>query len=118
MNKLTKVSREQVLQELSDRGWLERPITTLDVAGWLGVEEYAVRGAISWLCIGGLLDVAGSTRRIDLLGRPYSACVYHWHGETIIPKVRRNRDERMPKAKWDIGCFNTLIGAISGRKAA
>lgn len=118
MNKLIKVSREQVLQELSSRGLLERPITTLDVAGWLGVEEYAVRGAISWLCIGGLLEVAGATRRIDLLGRPYSACVYHWHGEMVIPKVRRNRDERIPQAKWDVECYNILINSMTRRRAA
>lgn len=111
-----RVSREQVLQELSDRGLFEQPVTTLDVAGWLGVEEYAVRGAMSWLCIGGLLEVAGTTRRIDQLGRPYSACVYHWHGETIIPKVRRNRDERMPDAKWDVSCFNILLNAICKTK--
>lgn len=110
------VKREAVLEELSARGLIEKPITTSDVAEWLEVEEYAVRGAISWLCVAGVLEVAGSTRRLDKFGRPYDACVYHWHGEKIIPKVRRNRDERLPKASWDVGCFNILMGAITTKR--
>lgn len=112
------VKREDVLDALNARGLIEKPITTSDVAGWLGVEEYAVRGAMSWLCVSGVIEVAGSTQRIDAFGRPYTACVYHWHGEMVIPKVRRNREERMPQAKWDVQCFNLLIGAISTKRRA
>lgn len=110
------VKREAVLEALSARELIEKPITTSDVAEWLGVEEYAVRGAISWLCVAGVLEVAGSTRRMDKLGRPYDACVYHWHGAMVIPKVRRNRDERLPRAEWDVQCFNLLMGAICTTK--
>ncbi len=110
------VKREEVLKVLEERGLIDQPITTSDVAGWLGVEEYAVRGAMSWLCVSGVIEVAGSTRRMDAFNHPYNACVYHWHGEMVIPKVRRNREERMPQANWDVGCFNILMGAICGTK--
>lgn len=110
------VKREAILKVLEERGLIDQHITTSDVAMWLGVEEYAVRGAMSWLCVSGVIEVSGSTRRMDAFNRPYNACTYHWHGETIIPKVRRNRDERIPQAKWDVGAFNILMGAICGSK--
>lgn len=110
------VRREDVLGALQARGMIEKPVTTLDVAAWLGVEEYAVRGAMSWLCISRVIEVAGSVRRTDEAGRPYTACVYHWYGDTIIPKVSRNRDARAPAEVWDVGCFNLLISAISRTK--
>lgn len=110
------VRREDVLRVLSENRVVETHFTTTDVAGWLGVDEYAVRGAISWLCVAGLIEVAGSARRIDAFGRPYCACTYHWNGKSEIPKVRRNRDERMPQAKWDVTAFNLLMGAICTTK--
>lgn len=117
---MTKVRREDVLEALATRGLIEQPVTTKDVAEWLGVEEYAVRGAISWLCVAGVLEVVGSVRRTDPYGRPYEACVYYWHGQMVIPHVPRRREDRVPQAEWDVGCFNILMGAIckSKRRAA
>lgn len=112
------VTREQVIKVLAAKSWQGKDITTLDVAQELGVDEYSVRGAISWLCVADVMYANGTVRRTDRFGRWYDACIYRWTGKTEIPKVRRNRDEREASrpVNFDPVCFNLLMGAICTKK--
>ena len=110
------VTREQVITILFERD-LRDPFTTTDIAHALQVDEYAVRAAISWLCVCDILKPVGVTRRIDRVGRLYDAATYQWSGQTIIPRIRRNKQEReATKTEWDStagfsrDCFNILMG--------
>lgn len=105
------VTREQVVVLLADKDW-RSPFTTTDIAQALQVEEYAVRAAISWLCVAEVLKPVGATRRLDKWGRLYDAATYQWGGLTAIPKVRRNRAERAAAKEpvIDLECFNILLG--------
>jgi hypothetical protein len=110
------VTREQVITILVERDQRD-PFTTTDIAQALQVEEYAVRAAISWLCVCGILAPVGATKRIDRVGRLYDAATYQWNGQTFVPRVRRSKQEReATKSEWDrtkgfgLDCFNVLMG--------
>lgn len=70
-------------------------ITTLGLAWLVGcIEEHRVRAAVSWLCLGGLVELAGEHRRRDRRGRSYRARLYRWTGREEIRRVARDEGER------------------------
>lgn len=104
------VTREDVVRLLDKNNWME-PFATTDIAQALGVEEYCVRAAISWLCVAEVLRPVGSTKRLDKWSRLYDAATYQWNGQTTIPKVPRNRDARSAakESTMSLDCFNILL---------
>lgn len=88
------VNRQKVLCVCRSLG---RRITTSEVAEFLGVPEYPVRAAISWLMAGGFIRQAGSVTRRTRNGHPYIVAAYVWTGRDgeIMP-IRRNPEERPP----------------------
>lgn len=56
--------------------------------------EYPVRAAVSWLTLGGLVEVAGDHTRKDKRGKRYRARLYRWTGREDIRRVPRDPDDR------------------------
>lgn len=69
-------------------------ITTLGLAWMLDCAEYRVRGAVSWLAAGGLVEASGDYKRRDRRGKAYSTRLWAWKGSDTISRVPRNREER------------------------
>lgn len=72
----------------------EAGITTLGLAWCLDCHETAVRAAVSWLTLGGLVEVAGDHTRKDKRGKRYRARLYRWTGREDIRRVPRDPDDR------------------------
>lgn len=69
-------------------------ITTLGLAWMLDCPEYPVRAAVSWLALGGLVELAGEHRRRDHRGKRYGAKLYRWTGREAIQRVAQNPEAR------------------------
>ena len=69
-------------------------ITTLGLAWMLDCPEMAVRAAVAWLTLGGLVTVAGEHTRRDGRGKKYGATIYRWTGREAIHRVRRDPEAR------------------------
>lgn len=72
---LVRVTTEDVLKAVRD---YEGEFTTYDIAGVLGVEEYPVRAAMSWLVKRGIVEKVGTKERKlpPLAGRRLHGDVY------------------------------------------
>jgi hypothetical protein len=75
-------------------------ITTLGLA-WLAgcTEEHRVRAAVSWLLLGGLVELAGDHWRRDRRGRLYRARLYRWTGREDIRRVPQDPRARRFEAE-------------------
>lgn len=110
-----QVTREQVLMVFR-----QLPagigITTLGLA-WLANDaaEQRVRAAVSWLMLGGLVELAGEYRRRDRRGRAYRAKLYRWTGREDISRVARDETERRVAADCDRE-LTTLAAAWLSRR--
>ncbi|MBP6582806.1 MAG: hypothetical protein KA204_04955 [Chromatiaceae bacterium] len=69
-------------------------ITTLGLAWCLGCPETAVRAAVSWLVLGGLVELAGEHRRRDRRGKRYGAKLYRWTGRENVARVPQDPEAR------------------------
>ncbi|MBK8638616.1 MAG: hypothetical protein IPN92_10125 [Chromatiaceae bacterium] len=70
-------------------------ITTLGLAWLCGCPgEHRVRAAVSWLCLGGLVELAGDHWRRDCRGRAYRARLYRWTGRAEIRRVAQDPEAR------------------------
>lgn len=69
-------------------------ITTLGLAWMLGCPEYPVRAAVSWLVLGGLVELAGEHRRRDNRGKRYGAKLYRWTGREDVRRVAQDPQAR------------------------
>lgn len=95
------VTRERVLEAFR-KVPPETGITTLGLAWLLGnLEEHRIRAAVSWLLLGGLVELAGMHVRRDRRGRAYRAKLYRWSGREEIKRLRRNEEERRAAAESD-----------------
>jgi hypothetical protein len=94
-----QVTREKILE-----AWRALPegcgITTLGLA-WLAgcTEEHRVRAAVSWLLLGGLVELAGDHWRRDRRGRLYRTRLYRWTGREDIRRVARDEEKRRSEAE-------------------
>jgi hypothetical protein len=85
-------------------------ISTLGLA-WLidCIEEHRIRAAVSWLALGGLVEMAGEHPRRDRRGRSYACRLYRWSGQEEIRRVRHRpedrRRERDEAAQVDVGAL-------------
>ena len=85
-------------------------ISTLGLAWLLGcLDEHRIRAAVSWLALGGLVELAGVHPRRDRRGRAYQARLYRWSGREAITRVRHSledrRREREEAAQVDVGAM-------------
>ncbi|MBP8198201.1 MAG: hypothetical protein KAX64_06535 [Chromatiaceae bacterium] len=77
-------------------------ITTLGIAWLLRCPEHRVRAAVSWLVLGGVLEVAGEWRRKNLRGEYYGAALYRWNGEREIKRVAQDPRARRLDREQDV----------------
>ena len=87
------LNRKAVLDAII-REWPDAEFTTADLAAVMGAHERPVRGAVTWLAAGRLLDRVGTVPRVDRKNRPYRAQVYRWTGRTQIQRVPHDIDDR------------------------
>jgi hypothetical protein len=85
-------------------------ISTLGLAWLIGcIEEYRVRAAVSWLALGGLVELAGEHRRRDRRGRAYTCRLYRWTGREEVRRVphdpRARRFEVEQEQRADVGAL-------------
>ena len=97
-------------------------ISTLGLAWLVGcIEEHRIRAAVSWLALGGLVELAGVHRRRDRRGRSYVCRLYRWSGQEEIRRVRHRaedrRREREQEQLADVGALamNWLSRPLPGR---
>ena len=70
-------------------------ISTLGLSWLVGsIEEHRVRAAVSWLALGGLVELAGVHRRRDRRGRSYACRLYRWSGREDVQRVRHDPQAR------------------------
>lgn len=69
-------------------------ITTLGLAWMLDCPEMAVRAAVAWLTLGGLVTVAGEHTRRDGRGKKYGATIYRWTGRAELSRVSQDPEVR------------------------
>jgi hypothetical protein len=94
--RLGGMTREQVLAAIITRWGDDQDFTTRDVAAALGAPEHGVRGAMTWLRCGRLIEVTGTVQRVDRKDRPYRARTYKWTGLAQIRRVGHDsRDRRL-----------------------
>lgn len=78
-------------------------ISTLGLAWLLGcLDEHRIRAAVSWLALGGLVELAGAHPRRDRRGRAYQARLYRWSGREEIRRVPRDESSRRGAAERDV----------------
>ena len=77
-------------------------ITTLGVAWLLRCPEHRVRAAVSWLVLGGVLEVVGEWRRKNARGECYGASLYSWTGQWEIRRVAQDRTARRLDREQDV----------------
>ena len=87
------IPRQQVLAHIIET-FEREPFTTCDLAVELGINEYRVRGAVSWLMLGGALVKAGRVARKDKRGCAYFNTRYRWTGQTDAPRVPHDPQAR------------------------
>ena len=85
-------------------------ISTLGLSWLVGsIEEHRVRAAVSWLALGGLVELAGEHRRRDRRGRSYACRLYRWSGREDVQRVRHDpqarRREREVEQRADMGAL-------------
>ena len=85
-------------------------ISTLGLAWLIGcIEEHRIRAAVSWLTLGGLVELAGEHPRRDRRGRRFQVRLYRWTGREAITRVRHRpedrRREREEAAQVDVGAM-------------
>ena len=85
-------------------------ISTLGLSWLVGsIEEHRVRAAVSWLALGGLVELAGVHRRRDRRGRSYACRLYRWSGREDVQRVRHDpqarRREREVEQRADVGAL-------------
>ena len=97
-------------------------ISTLGLAWLVGcIEEHRIRAAVSWLALGGLVELAGEHPRRDRRGRSYVCRLYRWSGQEEIRRVRHRaedrRREREQEQLADVGALamNWLSRPLPGR---
>ena len=97
-------------------------ISTLGLSWLVGcIEEHRIRAAVSWLALGGLVELAGVHRRRDRRGRSYVCRLYRWSGQEEIRRVRHRaedrRREREQEQLADVGALamNWLSRPLPGR---
>jgi len=64
----TETVQKAIEQFVKDRG--ENRFTTADIARFIGVEEYPVRAAVSWLARYGMVEIIPGVRSRRYLGEP------------------------------------------------
>jgi hypothetical protein len=99
-------------------------ISTLGLAWLIGcIEEYRVRAAVSWLALGGLVELAGEHRRRDRRGRSYVCRLYRWTGREEVsrvphdPRARRFKVEQAGRADTASLALAWLSSPPPGRAA-
>lgn len=106
---LLMLKREHVLDFLFSRG--HQPFTTMEISEALEVREYQARGAVSWLKLGGYIEVIGMHASREHVR------VYKWTGKTSrIITVRRDEVERHVKNGTE-QCRNMKSAADSLERA-
>ena len=104
-----RVTREQVI--LAFRALPPgTAISTLGLSWLIGcIEEHRIRAAVSWLALGGLVELAGEHPRRDRRGRRFRVRLYRWTGREAITRVRHRpedrRREREAVTQVDIGAM-------------
>lgn len=84
-------------------------ISSLGLAWLCGCAEAQARAAVSWLTLGGLVELAGEHPRRDRRGRRFQVRLYRWTGREAITRVRHRpedrRREREAVTQVDIGAM-------------
>ena len=77
-------------------------ISTLGLAWLVGcIEEHRIRAAVSWLTLGGLVELAGEHPRRDRRGRRFRVRLYRWTGREAITRVRHSLEDRRREREID-----------------
>lgn len=98
-------------------------ISSLGLAWLCGCAEAQARAAVSWLTLGGLVELAGEHPRRDRRGRRFQVRLYRWTGREAITRVRHRpedrRREREAVTQVDIGAMALawLSRPLPGRSA-
>lgn len=77
-------------------------ISSLGLAWLCGCAEAQARAAVSWLTLGGLVELAGEHPRRDRRGRLYRARLYRWRGRDTIRRVPHDRRARRFEVEQDV----------------
>jgi hypothetical protein len=98
-----RLSREEVLAYI--KAMQCDQFTTKELAEKMAEKEYAVRAAVSWMVMGGILAEVGMvTRRTKDSNLPYRAKAYKWTGRLEVKRVPRSQQDREVEA--DCARFN------------
>lgn len=103
-----RVTRRDVLDFVISHGF--SPFTTRCIAEALGVKEYSVRAAVSWLVLGQYITIEGWHPEREHVR------LYLWTGKTgHIPTVIRDRHEREYIQSCDryAGSGDTIQGLLN-----
>lgn len=76
---MTRITTETVLETIKAHAKRSPTFTTADIARAMGVPEYPVRAAFSWLCRYQLIEIVPGTtcmRRTQRTREPYTASIY------------------------------------------
>jgi len=76
---MTRITTDAVLDAIKAHAEQMPTFTTVDIARAMGVEEYPVRAAFSWLCRYRLIEIIEGTtciRRTRRAGEAYTASMY------------------------------------------
>ena len=83
----TDAVRKAIERYIEQRG--ENRFTTADIARFMGVEEYPVRAAVSWLARYGLIEIIPGVRSKRYLGQPADRRL---HGDSYSVSMYRIKE--------------------------
>ncbi len=98
----TDAVRKAIERYVEERG--ENRFTTTDIARFLGVDEYPVRAAVSWLARYGLIEIIPGVRRKRYLEQPADRRL---HGDSYSVSVYRVKEQA---AEVDFAALNRVFG--------
>ena len=98
----TDAVRKAIERYVEERG--ENRFTTTDIARFLGVDEYPVRAAVSWLARYGLIEIIPGVRRKRYLEQPADRRL---HGDSYSVSVYRVKEQA---TEVDFAALNRAFG--------
>lgn len=98
----TDAVRKAIERYVEERG--ENRFTTADIARFLGVEEYPVRAAVSWLARYGMIEIIPGVRSRRYLEQPADRRL---HGDSYSVSVYRVKEQA---TEVDFAALNRAFG--------
>lgn len=98
----TEAVRKAIEQYVKERA--ENRFTTADIARFMGIDEYPVRAAVSWLARYGMIEIIPGVRSKRYLEAPANRRL---HGESYSVSVYRMKEQA---TEVDFAALNRAFG--------